>query len=61
MQELWPACDVVFDGGELNAGRSGSTVIDLTQVGKFRITRQGAGFAEVVQLLSRKYGLIHEQ
>jgi hypothetical protein len=60
-QELWHRCAAVFDGGELNAGRSGSTVIDLTLLGRFSITRQGAGYAEVVRLLRDKYGLAYDQ
>ncbi|PSC75583.1 2, 5 -phosphodiesterase 12 [Micractinium conductrix] len=58
-QELWPACSLVFDGGALDAGRSGSTVIDLATPGQFVISRRGAGFARTMQLLQEKYGLRH--
>lgn len=60
LQELWPACSLVFDGGRLDAGRSGSTVVDLTQPGRFAIARRGSGFARTVQLLADKYGLTHD-
>lgn len=58
-QELWPACSLVFDGGQLPAGRAGSTVIDLTEPGQFHIRRRGTGFARAMQLLPTKYGLAH--
>lgn len=57
--ELWPACSLVFDGGQLDAGRSGSTVIDLCTPGQFEIVRRGSGFAASVQLMQGKYGLKH--
>ena len=59
MQELWPACSLVFDAGKLDAGRSGSTVIDLTVPKQFAIRRRGSGFAACMQLLQEKYGLRH--
>jgi len=58
-QELWPSCSLVFDGGQLAAGRAGSTVIDLTRPGRFIIQRRGSGFAHVMQLLQEKYELRH--
>ena len=60
LQELWGACALVMDGGQLADGqRSGSTVIDLTQAGRFAIARRGAGFARCMQLLQEKFGLTH--
>ena len=59
-QDLWPACSLVFDGGRLDAGRSGSTVVDLTRPGTFSIGRRGPGFARTMQLLQEKYGLRHD-
>lgn len=53
-QELWPQLDVVFDGGELGSGdskRAGSTVIDLSTPGRFRIIREGCAFKETKKLL----------
>lgn len=58
-QELWPSCSLVFDAGRLDAGRSGSTVIDLTTPGEFVIRRRGSGFARTMQLLQEKHGLKH--
>ena len=58
-QELHPSLALVFDGGRLAAGRSGSTILDLTRPGEFSVARRGSGFAEAVQLLAGKYGLRH--
>ena len=41
---LWPKLDLLVDGGVLNdtdKARLGSTVVDLSQEGKFRIIREG--------------------
>ena len=41
---LWPQLDLLVDGGMLNdtdKARLGSTVVDLSQKGKFRIIREG--------------------
>ena len=47
-QELWPELNLVLDGGKIEEApgegresRTGSTVIDLSQQGKFKIIRQG--------------------
>jgi 2',5'-phosphodiesterase len=41
-RELWPQCEAVFDGGTIcGAGRHGSTIIDLSEPGCFRILRRG--------------------
>lgn len=58
-QDIWHACSLVFDGGELDAGRAGSTVVDLAAPGEFVVVRRGTGFAHLVQLLQKKYGLRH--
>lgn len=50
----------MFDGGALERGRAGSTVIDLTQPGCFSIVRRGAGFSDAVRLLTGKHGLRHD-
>lgn len=47
MQEfksLWPQLDMLVDGGALNdtdKARLGSTVVDLSEAGKFCIIREG--------------------
>ena len=38
---LWPHCAFVFDGGELPPTREGSTVVDLTIPGTFKVLRSG--------------------
>lgn len=38
---LWDCCTYVYDGGVLPSGRAGSTVVDLTQRGKYKILRPG--------------------
>jgi len=43
LRELWPQCTAVFDGGTLRGGgRHGSTIIDLSERGCFRIVRRGS-------------------
>ena len=58
---LWPACAAVFDGGRLESGRSGSTIVDLTQPGAFGIVREGESLDTCCQLLAEKYGLEKQQ
>ena len=38
---LWPQLDLLYDGGALESGRAGSTVVDLSQAPEYRILRQG--------------------
>lgn len=40
-ENLWKHCAYVYDGGVLPAGRAGSTVVDLTTLGKYKILRAG--------------------
>lgn len=40
-ENLWQHCAYVYDGGELPAGRAGSTVVELTSQGKYKILRPG--------------------
>ena len=40
-QNLWEHCAYVYDGGVLPSGRAGSTVVDLTSIGKYKILRPG--------------------
>lgn len=61
-QNLWPSLDFIFNGGRLSAceesekaARAGSTVIDLSQEGSFRIIREGTAHADCVQTLKDKY------
>ncbi|WOG87584.1 hypothetical protein DCAR_0206814 [Daucus carota subsp. sativus] len=43
-QNLWEHCAYVYDGGVLPSGRAGSTVVDLTSIGKYKILRPGSDF-----------------
>ncbi|KAJ4980130.1 hypothetical protein NE237_010910 [Protea cynaroides] len=52
-EDLWEHCAYVFDGGLLPSGRAGSTVVDLTSVGKYKILRPGSAMEETVAILKR--------
>lgn len=57
-QDLWPKLAVVVDGGPItDQSRLGSTVVDLSVLGKYRIIRPGCAFSSTVDVLERKYGL----
>lgn len=38
---LWPQCAAVFNGKRIQADRAGSTIVDLSAAGKFKIVRKG--------------------
>ncbi|UPQ97080.1 putative RibB-like alpha/beta DHBP synthase [Chloropicon primus] len=59
-REIWSKCANVYDGGSLNAGTSGSTIIDLTQEGVYKIVRKGCSEAEARSILER-YGINEQQ
>lgn len=40
-KDLWNHCEFVYDGGVLPSGRAGSTIVDLTRNGKYKILRPG--------------------
>ncbi|GAB4859216.1 hypothetical protein Ancab_010676 [Ancistrocladus abbreviatus] len=52
-ESLWEHCAYVYDGGELRSGRAGSTVVDLTKLGKYKILRSGSAPGETVAILER--------
>ena len=56
-RDLWGECDAVFDGGRLDDGRSGSTIVDLTRAGAFKIVRVGSGCDELRETLRARFGL----
>ncbi|XP_058503904.1 yrdC domain-containing protein, mitochondrial [Solea solea] len=57
-QELWPKLAVVVDGGPIgDQNRLGSTVVDLSVLGKYRVIRPGCAQSSTVDVLERKYGL----
>ncbi|XP_030506114.2 uncharacterized protein LOC115721024 isoform X2 [Cannabis sativa] len=52
-ENLWEHCAFVYDGGVLPSGRAGSTVVDLTKIGKYKILRPGSAEVETVEILKR--------
>ncbi|KAM5584102.1 hypothetical protein ABKV19_003797 [Rosa sericea] len=52
-ENLWQHCAYVYQGGVLPSGRAGSTVVDLTRLGKFKILRSGSAREETVAILKR--------
>ncbi|KAJ3680864.1 hypothetical protein LUZ60_015353 [Juncus effusus] len=55
-KDLWAKCELVFDGGEMPAGRAGSTVVDVCTPGLFKILRDGSAKEETREILE-KFGL----
>ena len=58
--ELWPLCAAVFDAGALGVDRAGSTIVDLSQAGSFRVVREGSEPSSVRHVLSDQYGLTEQ-
>lgn len=57
-QDLWPQLAVVVDGGPIGGqSRLGSTVVDLSVLGKYCIIRPGCALSSTVDVLEHKYGL----
>ncbi|XP_072178632.1 threonylcarbamoyl-AMP synthase-like [Diadema setosum] len=59
-EELWSKIDLVFDGGILSdseEARKGSTVIDLSEIGRFSIIRPGSAEEKTIKLLRGKHHL----
>lgn len=57
-QELWSKLAVVVDGGPIeDQSRLGSTVVDLSVLGKYRIIRPGCALSSTVEVLEHKHGL----
>ncbi|XP_071134193.1 threonylcarbamoyl-AMP synthase-like [Mytilus edulis] len=58
-ENLWPKLDKIFDDGMLGDtfhSRQGSTVVDLSKKGVYKIIRDGSSLKNTVQVLS-SYGL----
>ena len=49
--ELWPQCAAVFNAMRILGSREGSTIIDLSVAGHFRIVRAGCCQVEVLRIL----------
>ncbi|XP_050215192.1 uncharacterized protein LOC126666230 [Mercurialis annua] len=58
-ESLWEHCAYVYDGGVLPSGRAGSTVVELSRPGKYKILRPGSAEKETVQIL-KKHSLVEE-
>ncbi|WZZ21742.1 hypothetical protein YC2023_123129 [Brassica napus] len=59
-ENLWQHCAYVYDGGLLPSGRAGSTIVDLSKVGKYKIIRPGSAKEATVAILE-KYLLEEEE
>ncbi|KAH9616586.1 hypothetical protein KSS87_020609 [Heliosperma pusillum] len=59
-ENLWEHCAYIFDGGKLPMGRAGSTIVDLTIPGKYKIIRPGSAREDTVAILQRHYLLEEE-
>ncbi|XP_036442475.1 yrdC domain-containing protein, mitochondrial [Colossoma macropomum] len=60
-EDLWPRLAVVVDGGPIgHQSRLGSTVVDLSVPGRYRIIRPGCAFSATVAVLENKYGLLED-
>ncbi|KAK8957524.1 hypothetical protein KSP39_PZI000554 [Platanthera zijinensis] len=55
-EHLWHHCEYVFDGGLLKRGRAGSTLVDLTVPGSYKILRSGSALVETTAVL-HSFGL----
>lgn len=59
-ENLWEHCAFVYDGGVLPSGRAGSTIVDLTKPGLYKILRAGSAREETVEILERHFSLQEE-
>ncbi|KAI4894357.1 hypothetical protein NFI96_032793 [Prochilodus magdalenae] len=60
-EDLWSRLAVVVDGGPIgDQSRLGSTVVDLSVPGRYRIIRPGCAFSVTVAVLENKYGLLED-
>ncbi|XP_077193377.1 threonylcarbamoyl-AMP synthase [Paroedura picta] len=64
-QELWPHLALVVDGGPVGDPkkaecRLGSTVVDISVPGKFKVIRPGCALTQTVEILVKKHGLTAE-
>ncbi|CAM4705058.1 unnamed protein product [Leuciscus chuanchicus] len=60
-EDLWPSLAVVVDGGPIgDQNRLGSTVVDLSVSGRYRIIRPGCALSATVKVLEGKHGLLED-
>eukprot|EP00050_Salpingoeca_kvevrii_P010616 m.9453 g.9453 ORF g.9453 m.9453 type:complete len:246 (-) comp2978_c0_seq1:98-835(-) len=55
-EHLWPRLGAVFDGGRIHSDGLGSTVVDLSEPGRYRIIRDGSALAHTEATL-QQHGL----
>lgn len=53
---IWNKVPVIFDGGKLNINKGSSTIVDLSEIGLFKIVREGAALEHTISVL-KKYSL----
>ncbi|XP_021887037.1 yrdC domain-containing protein, mitochondrial isoform X1 [Carica papaya] len=58
-ENLWEHCAYIYDGGILPSGRAGSTIVDLTRRGTYKIVRDGSAREETIAILER-HSLLEE-
>ncbi|XP_073028711.1 uncharacterized protein [Primulina eburnea] len=52
-ENLWKHCAYIYDGGVIPSDRAGSTIVDLTEPGKYKILRPGSAEEETIRILER--------
>lgn len=50
-RELWPRCAVIYNGGTIEASPSGSTIVDLSVPGRYKIIRPGVAEEATIAIL----------
>ncbi|XKL59889.1 hypothetical protein PGB90_000905 [Kerria lacca] len=50
---FWNELNAIFDNGSIGKNRSGSTIIDLSEPGKYEIIRKGNYYSNTVQILKK--------
>lgn len=58
-REMWGELGLVCDGGRIGSELAGSTVVDLSQAGRYRIIREGSAGPQTRDTLHR-HGLIED-
>lgn len=52
-EQLWPMCAAVFNGLRIQADRAGSTIIDLSVSGEYKIVRPGVLHEQVQEIMQQ--------
>ncbi|XP_073147550.1 uncharacterized protein [Henckelia pumila] len=52
-ENLWKHCAYIYNGGVIHSDRAGSTIVDLTEPGKYKILRPGSAEEETIRILER--------